>query len=73
VQDAAYLRSQAELCLQVARETSDNRIANNLRAAAARYFARACDVERPPQLNSPHIQHQEAEDGPLFLPGQVSG
>ena len=73
MQDAAYLRLQAELCLQMACGMSDDKIAGNLRAAAARYFVRACDVERPFQRDPPNIQDQEAEDGPLFLRSQVSG
>jgi hypothetical protein len=49
VQDASYLRSQAELCLQMARKIRDDKVAENLRAAATQYFARALEVERPPE------------------------
>jgi hypothetical protein len=45
VHDAQYLRSQARLCLQVARQISDARAADNLRLQAARYFAQAMDAE----------------------------
>jgi hypothetical protein len=45
VQDARYLRSQAELCLQMARGMRDDKVAENLRAAATQYFLRALDVE----------------------------
>ena len=38
MQDARYLRSQAELCLQIAHNVSDARVATNLRAASADYF-----------------------------------
>jgi hypothetical protein len=48
MQDAGYLRAQAKLCLQMARESSDETIAGNLRAAAAQYFSRVLEVERPP-------------------------
>jgi hypothetical protein len=49
VQDARYLRSQAELCLQMARGMRDDKVAENLRAAATQYFVRALEVERPPE------------------------
>jgi hypothetical protein len=44
--DARYLRSQVELCLEIARQLGDQQAAANLRAAAARYFARAVEAER---------------------------
>ena len=47
MQDARYLRSQAELCLQMAQTVSDGKVAENLRAAAAEYFSRASDAESP--------------------------
>jgi hypothetical protein len=47
MQDANYLRSQAKLCLQMARQTSDDKTAGNLRAAAVQYFDRAVEVEGP--------------------------
>ena len=46
MQDAAYLRSQAELCLRMAHEMSDNEVAANFRAAARRYFCRALEASR---------------------------
>ena len=49
MQDASYLRSQAELCLQMARGMSDDKVAANPRAAATQYFVRALEVERPPK------------------------
>jgi kynureninase len=48
MQDASYLRSQAELCLHIARALSDHEAAENLRAVAAQYFVRALEAE--PQL-----------------------
>jgi hypothetical protein len=41
MQDAAYLRSQAELCLRVAQHIRDETLAGKFRAAATRYFLRA--------------------------------
>ncbi len=48
MQDASYLRSQAELCLQITRAISDHKAAENLRAVAAQYRVRALEAE--PQL-----------------------
>ena len=45
MRDAAYLRAQAELCLDMARQISDRSIAENLRAEAARYQAEAAAIE----------------------------
>jgi hypothetical protein len=50
MQDAGYFRSQAELCLQIARALSDHKAAENLRAVAAQYLVRALETE--PQLGS---------------------
>jgi hypothetical protein len=47
MQDAHYLRSQAELCLHMAAAVSDVKVAVCLRAAAADYFLRAVDAECP--------------------------
>jgi hypothetical protein len=43
--DARYLRAQAELCLEMARQVSDRATADNLRAEAARYHAEAAEIE----------------------------
>ena len=40
-----YLRAQAELCLEMARQVSDRATADNLRAEAARYHAEATEIE----------------------------
>lgn len=40
MRDARYLRAQAKLCLEMARQTSDN-----LHAEAARYHAEADEIE----------------------------
>jgi hypothetical protein len=42
---ANYLRSQAELCLEIARQISDHVTAEDLRAEAARYQDEAAAVE----------------------------
>jgi len=45
MRDAPYLRAQAELCLEMARQMSDQKTSKNLRAAAARYHAEADGLE----------------------------
>jgi hypothetical protein len=45
MRDARYLRAQAELCLQIARQMSDRKAAEQLRADAARYHAEAAAIE----------------------------
>jgi len=42
---AAYLRSQAELCLEIAQQMSDPVAAQELRLKAAQYLARATKTE----------------------------
>ena len=37
--------SQAKLCLQMAHQASDDKVAENLKAAAANYFSRAAEAE----------------------------
>jgi hypothetical protein len=45
MRDAQYLRAQAALCLEIARQISDQTASDNLRAEAARYHAEAAQVE----------------------------
>jgi hypothetical protein len=45
MQDARYFRDQAALALENARQMSDRRAAEKLRSDAARFFAKAVDVE----------------------------
>jgi hypothetical protein len=45
MRDARYLRGQAELCLEMARQVSDAATAENLRAEAARYHSEAAEIE----------------------------
>jgi len=45
MQDARHLRAQAELCLQMAHNVSDERVATNFPAASAEYFSRAAETE----------------------------
>jgi hypothetical protein len=47
MRDANYLRAQAELCLEMARQMSDPKAAATLKAAAAKYHAEAASVEEP--------------------------
>ena len=46
MQDARYFRDQAALSLEVAGQMSDPRVAEKLRSDAARFFARAVEVEK---------------------------
>ena len=51
MRDARYLRAQAELCLRIARQMSDETTADNLRAEAARHHAEADEIksfDQPP-------------------------
>ena len=45
MRDARYLRAQSEFCLEMARQMSDVKVAENLRAEAARYQAEAVAIE----------------------------
>jgi hypothetical protein len=45
MRDARYLRAEAELCLEMARQMSDQTTSDNLRAEAARYQAEAAEIE----------------------------
>ena len=45
MRDARYLRAQAEFCLEMARQMSDQTTSENLRAEAARYHAEATEIE----------------------------
>jgi hypothetical protein len=45
MRDAQYLRAQAELCLELARQISDQRTVENLKAEAARYHIEAAEIE----------------------------
>jgi hypothetical protein len=45
MRDAQYLRAQAEFCLEVASQISNQRTVENLKAEAARYHAEAAEME----------------------------
>jgi hypothetical protein len=45
MQSARYFRDQAALCLEIARQMSDPREAQNFRGQATQYFARATELE----------------------------
>ena len=54
MRDARYLRSQAAWCLELARQMSDRKTADNLKAEAARYQAEALVIEeREPSGQDP--------------------
>lgn len=50
MQDARYLRDQAALCLEIARQVSDRQLADTLRHDAAQYFERATQLESQTEL-----------------------
>ena len=45
MRDARYIRAQAKLCMEIARQMSDPKAAEKLRADAARYHAEATEIE----------------------------
>jgi hypothetical protein len=45
IKTKTYLRAQAELCLEMARQVSDRATVDKLRAEAARYHAEAEEIE----------------------------
>ena len=45
MRDAKYLRAEAELCLDMARQVSDPVASDDLRAEAARFQAEADEIE----------------------------
>jgi hypothetical protein len=53
VQDARFFRSQAELCLEIARQLSDRAAADNVRLTAANYLARADELEEKAEVPAP--------------------
>ena len=55
MRDVRYLRAQAELCLDIARQMSDPKAAEQLKADAARYHdeAAAIDSEVPAKPPTP--------------------
>jgi hypothetical protein len=53
MQSAQYFLDQAERCLQVARQLSDRKAAENLRDLAKHYRLRASDVEAVRLQESP--------------------
>ena len=57
MRDANYLRAEAELCLEIARQISDHEAAENLRAEAARYLAQAAAIEAAEQSEPQTLSH----------------
>jgi hypothetical protein len=54
---ASYLRSQAEMCLEVAAKISDRKAAADLRTQAARYLAQAAEIESASERSLPKPDH----------------
>lgn len=54
MRDAAHLRAQAKLCLEIARQMSDHTAAKNLRTEAARYQEEAAEAEASEQSARQH-------------------
>ena len=52
MQDAQHFRNQAELCLTVARQVSDRRLAESLREDADHYFRRASKLDTQDKKDS---------------------
>jgi hypothetical protein len=50
MQDARYFRDQAALSLEIAGRMSDPRVAEKLPSDAARFFAKAVEVERQAEV-----------------------
>ena len=67
MRDARYLRAQAELCLEMARQVSDRATADNLRAEAARYHAEAAEIETGGCLELCQALRRERRLGTLGL------
>jgi hypothetical protein len=51
MRDANYLRAQADLCLEIARQISDHATAEDLRAEAARFQDEAAAIEAAEKLD----------------------
>ena len=49
MRDAQYLRARAEFCLEVASQMNDQKTVENLYAEAARYHAKAAEIESAEQ------------------------
>ena len=77
MRDARYLRSQAEWCLELARQMSDRKTADNLKAEAARYQAEALVIRR--ESRRAKIRERQAGLGsalptaPLAFPMRAAG
>ena len=59
MQDARYLRTQAEMCLKMAAQLSVQSDADHLRLMAAEFLARADELEKP----SGSLQAPDRDDG----------
>jgi hypothetical protein len=63
MRDATYLREQAKLCLEIADQMSDRKIAEGLQAEAARYHAEAAGVETSERRELQHAPDLRSQPG----------
>ena len=61
--DARYWRGQAALCLEIAKQISDPRGADQMRSTAAKYFSRATELEKPADVEKVEPDHKPAGKG----------
>jgi hypothetical protein len=61
MRDAKYLRDQAELCLEIARQLSDPAAAQRVRLDAAAFLTQAENIERASECG---VEQARSEDGP---------
>ena len=60
MRDAPYLRAQAELCLEMARQMSNQVTSESLRAEAARYHAEAAEIETGAKTSATKVAPQQS-------------
>jgi hypothetical protein len=63
MRDAKYLRAQAELCLEIARQLSDRAAAQRVRLNAADYLSQAENLERASNGASPDATVENNQEG----------
>jgi hypothetical protein len=59
MRDAVYLRAQAELCLEIARQMSDRQTVEQLWAEATRYLDEAAATEEAQRPKSSNVNGSE--------------
>jgi hypothetical protein len=63
MRDATYLREQAKLCLEIAGQMSDRKIADGLQAEATRYRAEAAEVDASERRELRHAPDVRSRPG----------